>query len=182
MQPNSTAIVVTEDSLDAIADRINDAVFNAESAARSAMQYAMEAGELLNQAKQKVGHGEWLGWLGSNIKLAPRTCQAYMRLAAKVRLLPAEDAQRVTDLPVREAIHAITTNPTAPPPNHRVSIASSAERHSVTSNLRDAGNVLRKISRVVESNAARHKDIERARQILTEALESLTLMEAPDAP
>lgn len=178
---NSTAIVVIEDSLGAIADRINDAVYNAESAARSAMQYAMEAGELLNQAKQKIGHGEWLGWLGSNIKLAPRTCQAYMRLAAKVQLLPAEDAQRVTDLPVREAINAITTNPIAPPPNHRVSIAASTDREKVSGKLREAGNVLRKISKVVESNAARRKDVERARQILTEALESLTVMEVADA-
>ena len=181
---NASANEVTEIDahvLDGIAERINDAVFNAESAARSAVQYALEAGELLNQAKRKVGHGEWLGWLGSNIKLAPRTCQAYMRLAAKVPLLPAQDAQRVTDLPVREAVNAITTNPTAPPPNHRVHIAASNDRERVSGNLRDASNALRRLSKAVNHNVTRRKDVERARQILTQALESLSVMEVGNA-
>jgi hypothetical protein len=181
MQPNPTAIVVTEDSLDTIADRINDAVFNAESAARSAMQFAIEAGELLNQAKQKVAHGEWLGWLGSNIELAPRTCQAYMRLAAKVRLLPTEEAQRVTDLPVREAIHAITTTPTGPHTSNskRVYIPSLTAREAIEKNLRVAASGLRSFSKKV--HAFRRKDIDRVRQILTQALESLSVMEVDDA-
>lgn len=167
--------------LGGIAERINDAVSNAESAARSAVQYALEAGDLLNQAKKKVGRGEWLSWLGSNIKLAPRTCQAYMRLATKVPLLPAEDAQRVADLPVREAINAITTNPTAPPPNRRVSIAATTDRQRVSGKLREAGIVLHRFSKVVGFNGAKRKDVERARQVLNQALEALNEMESDDA-
>lgn len=175
---NATANEVTEIDahlLDGIAERINDAVFNAESAARSAVQYALEAGELLNQAKQKVGHGEWLNWLGSNIKLAPRTCQAYMRLATKVPLLPAEDAQRVTDLPVREAIHAITTTPTGPrvTSNKRTRVPDRTARETIERNMRNAADELRRFSKAVGLNATKHKDVERTRQVLNQALAAL---------
>lgn len=50
----------------------------------------------------------------ANCTVAPRTAQAYMRLVKKLDQLPAPEAQRVADLPLREAMRAIATDPAAP--------------------------------------------------------------------
>lgn len=185
MQPNSTAIVVTEGALDGIAERINDAVFNAQSAACKAVQYAMKAGELLNQAKQSVDHGAWENWLVDNVTLSPRTCRAYMRLAKVYPALPDAERQRVADLPVREAVKAITTSPAGPtttkaPSSQRVHVADRNEREAIERNMRAAADALRKFSKA-GINASRRRDVDHVRQVLTQALESLTVMEVADA-
>ena len=41
----------------------------------------MEAGRLLIQAKDQVGHGGWLRWLKANTSVSERTAQYYMKLA-----------------------------------------------------------------------------------------------------
>jgi hypothetical protein len=64
----------------------------------------MECGRLLIEAKAQVGHGGWLPWLEANCTLRPRTAQAYMRLARELPKLPEQEAQRVADLSVRDAI------------------------------------------------------------------------------
>jgi len=172
---------VDHDSLVELANRITNAVSHADDCVRNAVAYALEAGNLLCQAKQKVGHGDWLSWLTQHVQVAPRTAQAYMRLAKKLPLLPAGEAQRVADLPLREAIAAITTSPTAPPPNHRVYIAARTDRERVSCKLRDASNVLHKISKAVDFSGTRRKDIERARNVLEEALQALNELGVADA-
>ena len=50
------------------------------TAERDAIQAAINAGEMLNEAKALCSHGEWLPRLAA-IKLNPRTAQRWMRLA-----------------------------------------------------------------------------------------------------
>jgi hypothetical protein len=76
----------------------------ARRAARTALEHAMECGRLLIEAKAQVGHGGWLPWLEANCTLRPRTAQAYMRLARELPKLPEQEAQRVADSSVRDAI------------------------------------------------------------------------------
>jgi hypothetical protein len=76
----------------------------ASTAARSALQHARRAGELLTQAKTALRHGAWLPWLTEHCPdISERTAQAYMRVAARWPELEAK-AQRVADLPVRQAL------------------------------------------------------------------------------
>lgn len=175
--PLALTTEVDRDSLAEIASRITTAVARAEDSARSACAYALEAGSLLLRAKEKVGHGDWLPWLTKHITLAPRTCRAYMQLASKVSVLPAEERQRVADLPVREAVRAITASPIVPPPNHRVSITAKSDQDRIYRKLMGAGLLLRKISRAVHMSCVSRNDIGRARKLLNEALQTLNELE-----
>ena len=69
----------------------------AEDDFRSAVAHAIQAGELLIEAKAQVAHGEWLPWLEANCPLSERQARNYMRLA--------RNRQRVADLPtIRNAV------------------------------------------------------------------------------
>lgn len=67
--------------LAALADRINAAHNAAESAARSTVEHAANAGRLLIEVKDLLWHGEFLPWLEKNTKVSPRQSQRYMKLA-----------------------------------------------------------------------------------------------------
>jgi len=75
----------------------------ATNAAKTAIQHAINAGALLNEAKARVKHGEWLPWLQENCELSERTARNYMRLAN----LPESKRQRVADMPIRQALEFI---------------------------------------------------------------------------
>lgn len=84
-------------SLDALAVDIRDAHNMVENAARSTVEYAIHAGELLIEAKAQVRHGEWLPWLEANFPGSERTARGYMQVAS--------NRQRVADLgSYREAL------------------------------------------------------------------------------
>ena len=94
--------------LDNLATDINREHELAEQAARTAVEHAMKAGELLTEAKATVAHGEWLPWLKTNVVFSERTAQAYMRIAREVPKLNGSKAQRVADLPFRDAMDRIS--------------------------------------------------------------------------
>jgi len=94
---------VTTKRLKSLAGTINDTHAAAGASFRAGVQHAMEAGRLLIEAKEQVGHGEWLPWLRANCEFSERTAQAYMRVAKRAGELEASP-QRVADLPLREAL------------------------------------------------------------------------------
>ncbi len=53
----------------------------ATRAARTAFRAALEAGRLLNRARDRCAHGEWLDLLDTHFSGAPRTARRYMQLA-----------------------------------------------------------------------------------------------------
>lgn len=111
---NQEIIVGGDAELQSLATRIRENVNLANEEARHAVDAALEVGRLLTEAKGKVSRGEWETWITDNTKLAVRTAQAYMRLSRKLSELPDDEAQRVALLPVRQAMQAITTSPSAP--------------------------------------------------------------------
>src|SRR5262245_25009399 len=73
-----------------------------------AVAHAQACGQLLIEAKVQVAHGEWLDWLKANCSgISERTAQGYMRLARELPKLDSAKAQRVADLPLRDALAAI---------------------------------------------------------------------------
>ena len=94
-------------ALDALADRINTEHKAVCKAAMTATRHAITCGNLLIEAKAGLPHGQRLPWVEENCKLSERTTQAYMRLARRYEELGGEEAQRVADLPVRQAMVAI---------------------------------------------------------------------------
>jgi hypothetical protein len=69
-------------------------------------EHAMNAGDLLIEAKAQVKHGEWLPWLAENCEMAERTAQLYMRMA-KSRARIEANPQHVADLSLRGAMAVI---------------------------------------------------------------------------
>ena len=95
---------ITKTSLADLAERINEAHRQCEESARSAVQHAVSAGELLNEAKTQCPHGEWQKWVADHCTFSERTAQLYQRVARELPKLAEAKAQRVADLSLRETV------------------------------------------------------------------------------
>lgn len=84
----------------------------AQGSLSQALGHALEAGRALLLARDRIGHGNWLGWVRSNCQFSTRMAQNYMRLARSHESLTDEDAQRVSHLSIRSALQALSS-PTA---------------------------------------------------------------------
>jgi hypothetical protein len=60
---------------------INEKLSQMVSAARTSFTRAIEIGELLKQAKERVGHGNFEAWVNDNCQLSYRSARRYMKLA-----------------------------------------------------------------------------------------------------
>jgi hypothetical protein len=69
-------------SLPTLAGQIRREHEAVEAGVRATVEAAIRCGELLAEAKQRVGHGGWYGLLGQNFPSTPQTAAGYMRLAA----------------------------------------------------------------------------------------------------
>ncbi len=96
-----------EIALDDLASKIRAEHEAVHEAAMTTTRHAIECGNLLIAAKSGLPHGKWLPWLKEHCELSERTAQAYTRLARRFTELDDEKAQRVADLPVRQAMVAI---------------------------------------------------------------------------
>jgi len=64
-----------------IADELQQEVIEAERHYQSAVQHAIRAGELLNEARVLVARGTWGKWLAANFEASETVAATYMRLA-----------------------------------------------------------------------------------------------------
>jgi hypothetical protein len=77
------------------------------------LQHAITAGNALNEAKSKVGHGNWLTWLEENCPdISNRTAERYMKLAGGKEKLwkKLEDTDKfdmMSNLSINEALRLI---------------------------------------------------------------------------
>lgn len=166
--------------LESLAATINRCICDAEKSARTAMDLALEAGHNLNLAKEQVPHGQWNAWLAENVTAAPRTAQAYMRLAREVPLMSVEEAQRVADLPLREAVKAIATSPEAPTHSNlpTIRVKALSDRDRLSKAFDSAAKGIRKVSRASAHGVSlKQKEIGAARRALEQALAQLDELE-----
>ncbi|NLS95895.1 MAG: DUF3102 domain-containing protein [Planctomycetaceae bacterium] len=89
-------------ALTTLAVEINEHHRQAEASAKTALEHARAAGDLLLQAKGKCQHGTWGEWLVQNFQGSTRTAQRYMGFSKRWPELEAKTT-RVADLPIREA-------------------------------------------------------------------------------
>lgn len=170
--------------LNTLAAQINDAAREAERHARGATENALIVGAMLIEAKKLVTHGEWDNWILQNCEIAPRTVQAYMRLARTLPQLDAPKAQRVADLPVREAVRAIATNPDAPKKlSHtdvRLAKKDDADRAAIA--LRKSADALRTAAKEIHLlRSMKGAQVAALKKKLTDALDAIDRMEADSA-
>jgi len=93
----------TKARLEELAERANEEHRAAEDSVKQSVFHAIRAGEALLQAKSLCMHGTWMSWLRQNFKGSHRTANLYMQLAG----VYGGDPQRVADLSLREAVHAL---------------------------------------------------------------------------
>src|SRR5215212_1851080 len=66
--------------LDELAEEINAEHNHFRKAFKATFRSALRAGALLNEAKEKAGHGQWSAWVEENCEFSMRTAQVYMRI------------------------------------------------------------------------------------------------------
>jgi hypothetical protein len=89
-----------------LATQINDAHVACLEAGRTALNHAIRAGELLLEAKRRVGHGHFLDWIADHCRFSKRWAQEYMKLA---RHYGSGKANCTSYLTITEALAAIPT-------------------------------------------------------------------------
>jgi Protein of unknown function (DUF3102)/ParB/Sulfiredoxin domain len=95
-------------ALAALGVRIEAAHQQAHDHARSAVDHALECGQLLLEAKAALEHGQWLPWLSTHTTVGPRQAQRYMQLAEHRAALEGKyDA--ATHLTLTEALATLAT-------------------------------------------------------------------------
>jgi hypothetical protein len=112
---------------------------------QTSLMHALTLGDLLNQAKEAVGHGHWANWLKKHCpQISQRTANVYMKLAVnKEKFEDPTNSQRAAnfaakdDLSIRAAIEAVNVadggglktekKPSKPPKPARASGAKPVE-------------------------------------------------------
>jgi hypothetical protein len=97
-----------------LAKRINDAIESMASAFRNSARRAIEVGELLNEAKDRVKHGNFEEWLRTHCKLSFSTARRYMYFAdhrAEIEAALNGKTVSVTDLSLSAAKRLIAPHP-----------------------------------------------------------------------
>jgi hypothetical protein len=89
-------------SLDHLALQIHREHQSAVSAAGTAIEHARRCGELLIQAKARIGHGGFLRWVTDHCHVGERQARNYMRVAQNWEAIA--NRQRASDLTLRQAL------------------------------------------------------------------------------
>jgi hypothetical protein len=90
-----------------LAKQINQEHHQCETAARSAVEHAINAGNLLIEAKAQCPHGRWGTWISENFEGSIRTAQAYMRIAREWPELAEANTQTSAHLSIDGALKAL---------------------------------------------------------------------------
>jgi hypothetical protein len=102
------SMVRPAEELSELAHKINVEHGRAETSLQAGLEHARRAGELLNRAKEKCQHGQWLSWLKANVRCAERTAQAYMRVARRWEELVEANPQGLADLTFEDGLNLLS--------------------------------------------------------------------------
>jgi Protein of unknown function (DUF3102) len=91
-------------SLTTLAGRIRAEHEAVSTALKESVRHAIEAGELLIEAKDQLKHGRWLPWLADHCTISDRTAQLYMRVAKNRTEVENQMRSGVADLSLNEAV------------------------------------------------------------------------------
>ncbi len=119
MNEDNSSIISTgremaqEKHLASLAELIQQEMVKIEEYARRTVKHALLAGKLLCEAKQKVGHGNWLSWFEKqDFRFAEVTAQRYMRLYRRwpelqERIAELGNPSSLTDLSLDNALQLL---------------------------------------------------------------------------
>jgi hypothetical protein len=160
-----------------LATRIREAHERCHASMTQGLQHALEAGQLLIQAKDQIPHGEWLTWLQTHCDIGERQSQNYMRLARDLPRLNPANTQRVADLSVRQALTLVSENAHTAHQLRKLPEEQQAELFEQTAQ--------RKVENLAQAHQERvssrkRKRAQRAAQRAQETLQEQRRVEYPD--
>ncbi len=129
-----------------------------ETGRRVTMLCGIEIGRRLCEAKELVGHGEWLGWLERETTFSDRHAQNYMRIfreygADQLGLFgPETNAKYISDLPISKALLLLSV-----PESDREEFAESVDAESLSEK-----ELKEEIRKLKEEKAAAEAEAKRA--------------------
>ena len=91
--------------------RINECISEMHSEFRNTIRKAIDLGDLLREARARVGHGDWEAWLKDNCPLSFSTARRYIKLAEERPRIEEElksNSVNVTDLSMSAAKRLIS--------------------------------------------------------------------------
>jgi hypothetical protein len=109
------------------------------NASKGSLTYALEAGELLNSARQAIAKkGEWLRWLGTNLPSIPQTTASlYMRVAENKNVI---NQQRVANA-IEEGKLSIRVAAKLIPQTEKAKVVAAARAATKAANKANAAAV-----------------------------------------
>jgi len=139
-----------EKSLGHLAERINEEHRACETAVNSALTHAMNAGEMLSEAKASLPHGAFGSWLKENFAGSDRTARAYMRVYSRREELEAKRQSSAT-LSLDGALRALSAPKAESPDPETASLAelearAEAAQERALSGTYEAAEALREIA------------------------------------
>jgi hypothetical protein len=87
-----------------LAREINVEHGHVETYKQNTIQHAIRCGELLLEMKRRVGHGNWLAWLGEHFEASERTARNYMEIAKSAAVADLKD-----ETTMRSALRALAS-------------------------------------------------------------------------
>ncbi len=87
-----------------LAHEINTEHGQVETYKHNTIKHAIRCGELLLEMKQRVGHGNWLAWVGEHFEASERTARNYMEIAKSAAVADLSD-----DTTMRSALRALAS-------------------------------------------------------------------------
>jgi len=87
-----------------ITREINTEHRQVETHKRNTIQHAIRCGELLLEMKRRVGHGNWLAWVGEHFEASERTARNYMEIAKSAAVADLSD-----DTTMRSALRTLAS-------------------------------------------------------------------------
>lgn len=96
----------TEGKVVPTAEEINAEHWACEEAAQNSIQHAIRCGEMLEEKKSSLRHGEWGPWLEANFDGSDRTARTYMKVASNKGEL--SNRKRASDLSIRGALRELS--------------------------------------------------------------------------
>jgi hypothetical protein len=97
---------------------------------RKAVEHAVNAGNLLIDAKKKFPHGQWLPWVEANCDLSERSAQGYMSLARRWDMMTEKRRDEVALLGLRGALKE-TAQKRQPPAKQQLTDVSTLRAETV---------------------------------------------------
>ena len=99
------------DDLSKLAQRIRSAHADCEASLQAGLNYALECGRYLIEAKSKVPYGEWIAWVRTECEMSEKLAQRYMRVATHwPKIADDADGTRVSHLSFRQVLELIARN------------------------------------------------------------------------